>query len=120
MIKQELVKVFLQKKDTYYILGLHYDENSSDIRLNSLDADEILNHVADCIESTLTFSKVDKIALATGFSRLIYSECEKYAERSLAQREGTNIFELVSLDYEYALLHDVEYVELLLQDYFGV
>lgn len=116
---QDLINVSLVKEDAYYALGLCYDEFSFNTRLKSLYADELIEQVVDFINTFSLFPRADKVTLAMEFLRQLYDECEKYAERSLARRKGTNIFEIVSLNYEYAILQDLEYIEMLLVENFG-
>ena len=116
MIQQDLIEVSLRKEEAFYMLALHYDERSFQSRLNILDADTIIHEVASCLKTFSSFSKETLITLGATFAHQLFDECEKYAERVLATREGTNIIEITTLKYEYSLLRDREYVEDLLDE----
>jgi len=111
------VHVSLNRENDFYMLELQYDETFFNVRLNSLYADDLIFYVADSIESFLNLPKSDKFTLALYFLERLYNECEKYAERTLARIADTNVFQMVTLNYKYALLQNEEFVNDYLEDY---
>lgn len=120
MIKYEQIHAVINKENTFYILDMQYMDTSFNVRLNTLSADDLIEHVATSIHSFIYLQHSDKIELAREFLRQLFKECEKYAEKTLAHIPGTNIFKMVPLNYEYALILDDQYVVNQLEEHFDI
>lgn len=120
MIVKELIKARINKFDQHFIIDLQYNESSFNARLNNLEADGIVEDVINFVSSFRQLSNNEKYDLAHEFFNLLFAECEKHAKRSVAKREGSNVLEIVRLNYEYILLLDREYLDSMIEELMAV